>query len=314
MRSISQIYSEAVNTRNNYLQLTELNTGRSNSKLSILNLLTYVVAVCIYSYETVLDVFQVRIAEVLNGRINGTPDWYATIAKKFQFNNVTETGDEMRFNEDSMKIEYVQVDTSHRIIEKAAWQIEDDTLILKVCKANSNSNEVNNGTPYMALNDTELTAFKIFIQNIKFIGASICCESSPGDIVTIVADKNSPIFYDDSYVTASQALTNIQKAVINFANTIEFNGMLYYQSILDVIRKAEHVTDISSNIKIYVSSYNTEKRDYNEPVELKNRIRLKSGYIRLLDNNSAITINSDSLTLVAASKMDQYFTSLEQND
>ena len=39
MRSVSQIYSEAVSTRNNYLQLTELNTGRSNSKLSMLNLL-----------------------------------------------------------------------------------------------------------------------------------------------------------------------------------------------------------------------------------------------------------------------------------
>ena len=86
MRSVSQIYSEAVNIRNNYLQLTELNTGRSNSKLSIINLLTYVVAVCIHTYEAVLDIFQVRIAEVLNGRVNGTPDWYAIMSKKFQYN------------------------------------------------------------------------------------------------------------------------------------------------------------------------------------------------------------------------------------
>ena len=74
MRSVSQIYSEAVATRNNYLQLTELNTGRSNSKLSMINLLTYVVAVCIHTYEAILDLFQVKIVEVLNGRINGTPD------------------------------------------------------------------------------------------------------------------------------------------------------------------------------------------------------------------------------------------------
>ena len=94
MRSVSQIYSEAVSTRNNYLQLTELNTGRSNSKLSMFNLLTYVVAVCIHTYEAVLDLFQVRIAEVLKGRINGTPDWYAMMAKKFQYNSVTESGDE----------------------------------------------------------------------------------------------------------------------------------------------------------------------------------------------------------------------------
>ncbi len=311
MRSVSQIYSEAVNTRNNYLQLTELNTGRSNSKLSMINLLTYVVAVCIHTYEAVLDLFQLRIAEVLNGRINGTPDWYVIMAKKFQYNSVTETGDELTFNEDTMKIEYVKMDASHRLIEKAAWETEGQSLILKVCKANDNSNEVNNGIPYMPLSDYELTAFRMFIQQIKFIGADIYCESSPADIITIVADKYNPIFYNDSYVTAAQALSELQQAMIDFANSMEFNGMFYYQSVLDVIRKTEHIVDISNNIKILVQSYNTTDRKYDEPVPLQNRMKLKSGYIRLLDTNSAMTINSDNLTLVPASKMDQYFESLE---
>lgn len=311
MRSVSQIYSEAVNTRNNYLQLTELNTGRSNSKLSMINLLTYVVAVCIHTYEAVLDLFQLRMAEVLKGRINGTPDWYAIMAKKFQYNSVTETGDELRFNDETMKIEYAKMDASRRIIEKAAWQTEDKALILKVCKANDNSNEVNNGIPYMPLSEYELTAFRMFIQQIKFIGADIYCESSPADIVTIVADKYNPIFYNDSYVTAAQALTELQQAMIDFANSMEFNGMFYYQAVLDVIRKTEHIVDISNNIKIFIQSYNTTDRKYDEPVELQNRIKLKSGYIRLLDTNSAITINSNNLTLVPASKMEQYFASLD---
>lgn len=87
--------------------------------------------------------------------------------------------------------------------------------------------------------------------------------------------------------------------------------MFYYQSVLDVIRKTEHITDISNNIKIYVSSYNTTDRRYDDPIELNNRIRLKSGYIRLLDTNAVMTVNSDNLTLVPASKMDEYFASLE---
>lgn len=314
MRSVSQIYSEAVTTRNNYLQLTELNSGRSNSKLSMINLLTYVVAVCIHTYEAILDVFQVKIAEVLNGRINGTPDWYVLMAKKFQYNPVTETGDEIVFNEDTMKIEYAVPDTTHRIIEKAAWQTDGDgnSLTLKVCKANDNSNEVNNGIPYMQLSDYELTAFRMFIQQIKFIGADIYCESLPGDIITIVADKNNPIFYNDSYVTAAQALTELQDALIAFANEMEYNGLFYYQSVLDVIRKTEHITDIGNAIKIYVSSYNLTDNKYDEPVELTGRTRLKSGYIRLLDANGIMTVNSDNLTLVPASKMDSYYSSLEE--
>lgn len=310
MRSVSQIYSEAVNIRNNYLQLTELNSGRSNGKLSMLNLLTYVVAVCIHTYEAVLDLFQLRIAEVLNGRINGTPQWYAIMAKKFQYNNITNTGDEMRFNEDSLKIEYVQPDASHRIIEKTAWQTENNYLILKVCKANDNSNEVDNGIPYMPLNDSEMTAFRMFIEQIKFVGADIYSESCPGDIITIVADKNNPIFYNDSYITAVQAIDSIKQGMIEFANSMEFNGYLYYQAILDVIRKTEHITDIGNNIKVYVSQYNTTDKSYNKPVRLLGRIKLKSGYIRLLDINSINVINSDNLTLIPASQMDDYNSSI----
>lgn len=316
MRSVSQIYSEAVTVRNNYLQLTELNSGRSNSKLSMLNLLTYVVAVCIHTYEVILDLFQVRLAQAINGRINGTPDWYVIMAKKFQFNNVTGLGDELVFNEDTIKVEYTTIDASHRIIEAAAWQLDDNSnsLLLKVSKANSNSNEVNFGIPHAPLNEAELTAFKKYIKEIKFVGANIDIESLPGDIITIIADRNSPIFYDDSYITANQALDALKEALITFANELEYNGLFYYQAVLDVIRKTDNITDIGSGIKITIQSYNTETNSYNEPTELIGRTRLKSGFIRFMDSNTASTINTDNLTLIPASRMDDYYDSLDSND
>lgn len=316
MRNVSQIYSEAVTARNNYLQLTELNTGRSNSKLSIINLLTYVVAVCIHTYEAILDRFQLNLVSVIQGRINGTPDWYALTARKFQYNNLTETGDTLIFNEDTMKIEYETVDVSRRIIEKAAWQMDDadNALVLKVCKVNDNSNEINNGIPYMPLSDQEMTAFRMFIRHIKFVGADIRCESNPGDILTIVANKKNPIFYNDSYVTAEQAMSEVQQALIDFANGLEYNGMLYYQAVLDVIRKTEHISDIGTNIEIYISSYNSEEGKYNDPAKLMGRTRLKSGYVRLLDENSMTTISTDNLTFVPVSKMEEYYASLNNQD
>lgn len=308
MRSVSQIYSEAVSIRNNYLQFTELNVGRSNSKLSIINLLTYVVSVCIHTYEAVLDLFQVKIAEVLNGRINGTPEWYALMAKKFQYNSVIKTGDELKFNDDTLKIEYVTPDVSRRIIEKVSWERDenDGSLTLKVCKANTNSEEVNNGVPYMPLSDYELIAFKMYMQQIRFVGADIYCESIPGDILTIVADVRNPIFFNDSYVTAAQAMASIKERMIEFANAMEYDGYLYYQEILDVIRKTKHITDIGSGIKVYISQFNTVDRAYEAPVKLNGRSKLKSGYIRLLDANSVNVINSDNLTMMPASQMDDY--------
>lgn len=316
MRSVSQIYSEAVSVRNNYLQLTELNAGRSNSKLSILNLMTYVFAVCIHTYEAILDLYQVKMVELLSGRINGTPDWYAIIAKKFQYNPVTENGDPLIFNEDTMKVEYETIDVSRRIVEKAAWQTDDNgsSLILKVCKANSDSNEVNNGMPFTNLSDKELTAFRSFIQQIKFVGADIYCRSLPGDIITIVANDDSPVYYDDSYITAAQALSNIQKSMIDFANSNEFNGILYYQSVLDVIRKTEFITNLGSDIKVYVTQYNATDRKYDEPIQLKNRMRLRSGYVRLLDENSIMTINSSNLKFVPYSQMNDSMKDIDSGN
>ena len=312
MRSVSQIYSEAVSVRNNYLQLTELNSGRSNSKLSMMNLLTYVAAVCIHTYEAVLDVFQLKLTEVLKGRINGTPDWYVLTAKKFQYNQASEVGDALIFNENTMKVEYETVNPGNRIIDKAAWQSGEDgqSILLKVCKSNTNGNELNNGIPYTQLTDQEMKAFKMFIQQIKFVGANIESVSYPGDIISVVADKDNPIFYNESYVTAAQILSSIQQAMIDFANEFEYNGILYYQALLNTIRKIEHVVDVSSGIKMYISSYNKETGKYDEPVELKNRVRLKSGYIRFLDTNSAMTINASNLTLLPSSEMDKYSTVL----
>ena len=39
-------------------------------------------------------------------------------------------------------------------------------------------------------------------------------------------------------------------------------------------------------------------------------MRLKSGYVRLLDENSANTVNSDNLTFVPVSRMDKYYSDL----
>ncbi len=225
--------------------------------MSIMNLMTYVVAVCIYTYEAVLEAFEARLATVLNQRINGTPQWYVVMAKKFQYNSALQTGDEIVFDEDTLKVNYKTIDETHRIIEKAAWQDGGDgqSITLKVAKANDNGNEVNNGTPYTKLSPSELTAFRDFIQKIKFVGSEIWSESSPGDIITIVADANNPIYYDNNYITAAQALQAIQKNLINFAKNFEFNGILYYQNIIDVIRQTDNIVDIGNNIKVYVASH-----------------------------------------------------------
>lgn len=311
MRSVSQIYSEAITTRNNYLQLTELNTGRTHSKMSIMNLMTYVVAVCIFTYEAILEAFEVRIASVLSQRINGTPQWYEAMAKMFQYNSALEIGDEIIFDENTLKVNYKQIDETHRIVVKSAWQSNNDgqSITLKVAKNNSNVNEVSNGTPYTQLTAAELSAFRDFIQHIKFVGSEVLSESCPGDIVTIVADASNPVYYNDTYITAQQALDAIKNNVIQFAKDFEFDGVIYYQSLIDVIRKTENIVIIGKYIKVSVKQWNIYANSYDAPVELDVSMRLKSGYIKLIDNN-VVTINATNITLIPYSTIEHNYTEL----
>lgn len=84
-RTIKEIYNEAVAERNRRLELAEF---ASDSKLSVMNGILWVVAAAIYSFETLLDVFAVDISEAINGRINGTPAYYANALLQYQQGDV----------------------------------------------------------------------------------------------------------------------------------------------------------------------------------------------------------------------------------
>lgn len=294
-KSLSQIFSEAVAKRNAYLQITELNSGLTASKMSILNLITYVQAVLIFAYQTVLDVFEVDIANLIANRINGTAPWYAAMALKFQFNNSTNSGDTLIFDEDKLKIRYDKVDNTHLIIAKSAYERNGDGIILKVCKKNTNSNEISNGINYTELTSDELTAFKNYIDQIKFIGAIVQSMSVPGDIIYI---RNCSVTYDDQYITEEQAMDAIQKALIKFTSSLDYNAFIYYQSIIDTIFEVTNIIDVTptktGNVMISVKQYNATTRSYDEPFLLSKAQRAKSGYIRFLDEDGNTTIKNES--------------------
>ena len=293
-KSLSQIYSEAIQTRNNYLQITELNSGLTNSKMSILNLITYVMSVLIHSYHVILDIFEIEIANIISTRINGTAQWYVIMATKFQYNNNTKNCDQLVFDEDTLKIKFNKVDTSHQIIAKAAYVDNDtkDGIILKVCKNNINSDEKNNGVNYMQLNSDELTAFKYYLSQIKFIGANIQVLSIPGDIITV---KNCVVVYNDRYITEEQAFNNIKNALIKYTTTLDYNAFIYSQKIIDTIMSLDYIENIN-NIDIYINKYNLSLRKYDNAVKLTNIQHAYSGYIKFIDEKGESTIKNEYIT------------------
>ncbi len=288
-RSISQIYAEAVATRNNYLQLSTLNSGRSESKLSVINILTYVMASLIYSYEVLLDVFQIQIAQLIAERASGTPAYYVKMAKYFQFNPSTLAMDEMEYDENTFQPKFKTLDENHQIIAKAAYEPYTNTgIILKVCKSNDNASDTDGGGIYTCLNSNELTAFKNYMDEIKFVGAKIYCRSVLGDILSI----NATIIYDDLYIDETQALENVKTALINYIKTLDFNGYVYYQSVIDAIQNAEHIVSVSgandeSYAKVTLSEYDEVNHKYKDAENVVERRTPASGYLTFVDESSS---------------------------
>ena len=281
--------------------------------MSILNLFTYVMAVLIYTYETILDVFEINIARLLSQRINGTPEYYAMVAKKYQFNSATQTPDKLIFDEDTLKIGYETVDPTHQIIKQSAWeysiiQTTDENenvievrngIVLKVCK-NSESSE-DGAAVYQPLSAAEMTGFRNFINQIKFLGAKVSCVSTFGDILTI---SGVVINYNKDYVNEDQAFESVKAALINYAKNLDYNGYIYYQSIIDAIQAAEYVLDvITTDAEITLTPFDTGQNTYSDtPETLTGRLSAYSGYVTFIDEDGKSTINKTNLTLTGISQ------------
>ena len=227
-RTIKDIYNAAVTERNKRLELSEF---KSDSKMSVMNGILWVVAAVIYSFETLLDVFAVDITEAINGRINGTPNYYASALLQYQ------QGDELIVREDGLAFGYAAVDETKRIITQVSYvestddQNIDSKLILKVATGTKGNLE--------AIPAEELVPINAYIGKLKFAGTRVEVISTKGDVLI----PRLTVFYDGA-IPESEMYDAIEVQLKEYVMNIEFDAAVYVSRLTDAIRKAEHVTDV----------------------------------------------------------------------
>ena len=227
-RTIKDIYNAAVAERNKRLELSEF---KSDSKMSVMNGILWVVAAVIYSFETLLDVFAVDITEAINGRINGTPNYYANALLQYQ------QGDELIVREDGLAFGYAAVDETKRIITQVSYvestddQNIDSKLILKVATGTKGNLE--------AISPEELVPINAYIGKIKFAGTRVEVISTKGDVLI----PRLTVFYDGA-IPESEMYDAIEAQLKEYVMNIEFDAAVYVSRLMDAIRKAEHITDV----------------------------------------------------------------------
>ena len=128
-RTLTEIYSQAKETRDEYLGTTNIS---NSSKMSVLDTFTWITSSCIWVFENLLDVFKVDIANDLQNRVNGTAAYYANALLKYQ------SGDELVVNEQGTAFSYATVDASKRVVSKASYSeyavegFHDKALLLQI--------------------------------------------------------------------------------------------------------------------------------------------------------------------------------------
>ena len=268
-RTLTEIYNEAVETRNKYLELTELT---NDSKMSIINAFTWVTAAAIYSFETLLDVFTTDIAKTFTQRINGTSAYYANAMLKWQY------GDDLIINDEGTAFHYATEDTTKRLITHVSYQeyyneeFKDNILILKVASGE--------GRSLSQLSDEELIAARAYLNQIKFAGVKCNVVSHRGDVLV----PRLTVYYDGA-ITKEELYDNIDTALIDFIVNMKFDSLVYSQKIIDAIQKVEHVTDVhidheaSVEQGIFIAQYN-DNNELGPLTKIERKCYLASGYAK----------------------------------
>lgn len=267
-RTLTEIYNEAVATRDKYLELKELN---NNSKMSVINAFTWVAAAAIYSFETLMDAFMLDVATIFNNRINGTPAYYANAMLKWQY------GDTLTVNDEGTSFSYATEDVNKRIITHVSYQeyyssdYKDNVLLLKVAKGQKAALE--------PLTYDELVLAKAYLNQIKFAGVKVNVTSKKGDILV----PRVTVYYDGA-VPKDTLYDAIDAALIDFIAGMKFDSLIYTQKIIDAIQSVEHVTDVfvdpdaPETQGIFIAQYDDDGV-LGELTQIERKSYTASGYI-----------------------------------
>ncbi len=295
-RTIREIYNESVQERNKRLELSEF---MSDSKMSILNGITWAFAAVIYSFETILDVFAIDISTTINSRINGTPTYYANALLQYQ------KGDSLTVREDGLAFGYATPDETKRIITQVSYTEStndinlDSKLIYKVATGKKGN--------LSAIPEEELHLIRAYINKLIFAGTRIEITSRNGDVLIPRVSV-----YHDGAVLESVLYDAIEEKLNEYIINIEFDAGIYVSKIIEAIKSVEHVTDVYIDNKaipeqgIFIAFYDANGV-LSLPKKIERMSHTDSGFIRQSsgkDNEAELPNFRQSVKLIIDSGCD----------
>lgn len=237
------------------------------SKVSIENVLFYVIAYAIYVLERIFDNSIGAIKSYIDSVRPHTKNWYSDKIKAFQF------GDTLPIDSDV----YPTINEDHKIISNCSVSEELGYLKVKVAKELSGTL-----TP---LSNEELEALNTYAYRIKDAGVRLSIVSLAADVIRV----NAIIHYDPLVLKSNGTKINGQAGVVvvheqikNYLKNLPFDGLF---SIMDLTDAIQHVEGVSI-VQVTQVRSRTATGIYQDVASIA---RPDSGYFILDEANTFIT-------------------------
>lgn len=202
------------------------------SKVSVENMLMYVVAFVAHTLEVMMDAFRKDVDTQIAQNVVPTVRWYHTQAVAFQY------GDQLVYNEEYGHFEYPEVNEDKKLVKYCAVKDRGGSIQVLV------SGETN-GAPSVLSNNV-LSAFKSYMNQVKVAGVILDVKSLAADGVRIQADVQvDPQIITTDGVRISDGTKAVEDAINGYLANIIYGGTFNKTKLVDAIQNVEGVVDVT---------------------------------------------------------------------
>ena len=196
------------------------------SKVSLENLLLYIVAVGIYALEALFREHKADVDAAIDETLPHRPKWYRD--KVFQFmQGKTLTEDTDRYDTTGMTDEDIE---AARVVKYAAATESADASLLTIKVAGETDGE---RTPLDAATETQLLAY---LGEVKDAGVRIALVNQEADQFRCTVN-----IYYDAMLTSATVEAACRKAIGRYIQNLPFNGEYTNMALIDALQQVEGV-------------------------------------------------------------------------
>lgn len=214
------------------------------SKVSVFNVIIYVVSAAIFTFESMIDVLQSTIQTIANSAPSGNAQWVQKQILNFQFGDVIQLVDFVPT--------YSPVDETHRIITRCSVkQLGSGVVAIKVAKGTVPSLGPLSGPELAALKDYYFGTSTT--EGVGFAGVRTTFINLDADRMRVEAT----VYFLGQYTEAT-VKTNVIAAIDNFFATFSdtaFDGTVFMIKLVDAIQSVAGVSRVTlTDIKARVAT------------------------------------------------------------